>query len=54
MRGAYGIFYSHTVRVGRKGMLGFNPPTLVDNLLQTGVTGSAAVASAAPFILGNG
>ena len=32
-RGAYGVFYSHTVRQGREGMLGFNPPFLVDNLL---------------------
>jgi hypothetical protein len=54
LRGAYGVFYSHTVRMGREGMLGFNPPTLVDNLLQTGVTGAAAVAPAAPFILKNG
>ena len=54
MRAAYGIFYSHTVRQGREGMLGFNPPYLVDNLLSTGVSGSAAVASAAPFILSNG
>ncbi len=35
-------------------MLGFNPPFLVDNLLQTGVTGAAAIASAAPFRLVNG
>ncbi len=54
LRGAFGIFYSHTVRMGREGMLGFNPPNLVDNLLQTSVTGAAAVASAAPFILRNG
>jgi hypothetical protein len=54
VRGAYGIFYSHTVRQGREGMLGFNPPYLVDNLLQTGVTGAAAVASAAPFRLSSG
>ena len=47
-------FYSHTVRQGREGMLGFNPPYLVDNLLQTSVTGSAAIASAAPFQLRNG
>ena len=47
-------FYSHTVRQGREGMLGFNPPYLVDNLLQTSVTGAAAVASAAPFQLRNG
>jgi hypothetical protein len=54
VRGGYGIFYTHTVRQGREGMLGFNPPYLVDNLLQTGVTGAAAVASAAPFQLRNG
>ena len=54
VRGAYGIFYSHTVRQGREGLLGFNPPYLVDNLLQTSVTGNAAVASAAPFRLVDG
>jgi hypothetical protein len=54
VRGAYGVFYTHTVRQGREGLLGFNPPYLVDNLLQTGVTGAAAVASAAPFRLVNG
>jgi hypothetical protein len=54
VRGGYGIFYTHTVRQGREGMLGFNPPYLVDNLLQTGVTGAAAVASAAPFRLVDG
>jgi hypothetical protein len=54
VRGGYGVFYTHTVRQGREGLLGFNPPYLVDNLLQTGVTGTAAVASAAPFRLVNG
>ncbi|HEX2343833.1 MAG TPA: TonB-dependent receptor [Vicinamibacterales bacterium] len=54
IRGGYGVFYTHTVRQGREGLLGFNPPYLVDNLLQTGVTGAAAVASAAPFRLVNG
>ena len=54
VRAGYGIFYTHTVRQGREGLLGFNPPYLVDNLLQTGVTGAAAVASAAPFRLVNG
>jgi hypothetical protein len=54
IRGAYGVFYTHTVRQGREGLLGFNPPFLVDNLLQTSVTGGAAVASAAPFRLVNG
>lgn len=54
VRGGYGVFYTHTVRQGREGLLGFNPPYLVDNLLQTSVTGAAAVASAAPFHLVNG
>ena len=54
LRGGYGVFYTHTVRQGREGLLGFNPPYLVDNLLQTGVTGAAAVASAAPFRLVDG
>jgi hypothetical protein len=54
VRGGYGVFYTHTVRQGREGLLGFNPPYLVDNLLQTGVSGAAAVASAAPFRLVNG
>ncbi len=54
VRGAYGVFYNHTVRQGREGLLGFNPPFLVDNLLQTNVTGAAAIASAAPFQLVNG
>jgi Carboxypeptidase regulatory-like domain/TonB dependent receptor len=54
IRGGYGVFYTHTVRQGREGLLGFNPPYLVDNLLQTGVTGAAAVASAAPFRLVDG
>ena len=54
VRGGYGVFYTHTVRQGREGLLGFNPPYLVDNLLQTGVTGAAAVATAAPFRLVNG
>jgi hypothetical protein len=54
VRGGYGVFYTHTVRQGREGMLGFNPPYLVDNLLQTSVSGAAAVAAAAPFRLVNG
>jgi hypothetical protein len=54
IRGGYGVFYSHTVRQGREGLLGFNPPFLVDNLLQTGVTGNAAIASAALFRLRDG
>ncbi|HKQ80002.1 MAG TPA: TonB-dependent receptor [Blastocatellia bacterium] len=54
IRGAYGVFFNHTVRQGREGLLGFNPPFLVDNLLQTSVSGAAAVATAAPFRLVNG
>ena len=54
VRGGYGVFYTHTVRQGREGLLGFNPPYLVDNLLQTSVSGAAAVASAAPFRLVDG
>jgi hypothetical protein len=53
VRGGYGIFYTHTVRQGREGLLGFNLRT-VDNLLQTSVSGAAAVASAAPFRLVDG
>jgi hypothetical protein len=54
VRGGYGVFYTHTVRQGREGLLGFNPPDLVDTLLQTSVSGAAAIASAAPFRLVNG
>ena len=54
VRGGYGVFFTHTVRQGREGLLGFNPPYLVDNLLQTGVSGADAVASAAPFRLVDG
>src|SRR6266566_2789709 len=54
VRGAYGVFYSHTVRQGREGMLGFNPPFLVDNLLVANVFGPTAVASAALFRLADG
>jgi hypothetical protein len=54
IRGAYGIFYSHTVRQGREGLLGFNPPFLADNAISTNVLGPAAVASAALFRLSDG
>src|SRR5207244_1244053 len=54
IRGAYGFFYSHTVRQGREGMLGFNPPFLVDNLIVANVFGPFAVASAALFRLSDG
>ena len=54
VRGAYGVFYTHTVRQGREGLLGFNPPFLVDNVKAATVTGAAAVSSAAPFLLRDG
>jgi hypothetical protein len=54
VRGGYGVFFTHTVRQGREGLLGFNPPFLVDNTQQTAVRGAAAVASAAPFRLVEG
>jgi hypothetical protein len=54
IRGAYGVFYDHTVREGREGMLGFNPPFLVDNVIITNATFPTAVASAAPFRLVDG
>src|SRR3989442_3005589 len=54
VRGAYGVFYSHTVRQGREGLLGFNPPFLVDNLITANVFGPTAIASAALFRLVNG
>ena len=29
LRGGYGIFYNHSNRMGREGLLGFNPPFIV-------------------------
>jgi hypothetical protein len=29
VRGAYGVFYNHTNRMGREGLLGFNPPFII-------------------------
>ena len=52
LRGAYGVFYSHTDRQGREGLLGFNPPFLVDNTIS--VSGSNQPASAAIFRLQDG
>jgi hypothetical protein len=54
IRGAYGVFYSHTVRQGREGLLGFNPPFLVESFILTNAFGPTAMASAAPFRLTNG
>jgi Carboxypeptidase regulatory-like domain/TonB dependent receptor len=52
VRGAYGIFYNHTNRQGREGLLGFNPPFLVDNTIN--VSGIDQPASSAIFRLQNG
>src|SRR5216117_2189285 len=52
MRGGYGMFYNHTNRQGREGLLGFNPPFLVDNTIS--VSGSNQPASAAIFRLQDG
>src|SRR5262249_30544285 len=51
-RGAYGIFYNHTDRQGREGLLGFNPPFLIDNTIS--VPGANQSASAAIFRLQDG
>ena len=29
VRGGYGVFYNHTSRMGREGLLGFNPPFII-------------------------
>jgi hypothetical protein len=52
MRGGYGMFYNHTNRQGREGLLGFNPPFLIDNTIA--VSGSNVPASAAIFRLQDG
>src|SRR5262245_58210533 len=52
VRGAYGIFYNHTNRQGREGLLGFNPPFLVDNTIS--VAGSSQPATSAIFRLQDG
>ena len=54
VRAGYGVFFTHTVRQGREGLLGFNPPFLVDYAQQTSVSGADAVASAALFRLVDG
>ncbi|MBO0858806.1 MAG: TonB-dependent receptor [Chloracidobacterium sp.] len=46
LRGAYGVFYNHVNRQGREGLLGFNPPFLVDNSIavsQLNTTASNAI-----------
>jgi hypothetical protein len=54
VRGAYGVFYSHTVRQGREGLLGYNPPFVIDNLIFTPAFGPFAVVSNALFRLEDG
>ena len=41
LRAVYGIFYNHTNRTGREGMLGFNPPFMV--LASSTIAGSATL-----------
>ncbi len=43
IRGAYGIFYNHTNRTGREGLLGFNPPFII--LGDQNIAGSGALRS---------
>jgi hypothetical protein len=43
IRGAYGIFYNHTNRQGREGLLGFNPPFIV--LADANIAGSNTLKS---------
>ena len=52
VRGAYGMFYNHTNRQGREGLLGFNPPFLVDNTIA--VLGNNQTAANAIFRLQDG
>ncbi len=53
VRAAYGVFYNHTNRLGREGMLGFNPPFIV--LADSNISGSGTLkASNANFRLQDG
>jgi hypothetical protein len=52
IRGAYGVFYNHSNRQGREGLLGFNPPFLVDNTIS--VSGNNQTANRAIFRLQDG
>ncbi len=47
IRGGYGVFYNHTNRQGREGLLGFNPPFLVEPVLR-------GTTTAPPFFLRQG
>ncbi len=53
IRGGYGVFYNHTNRQGREGLLGFNPPFIV--LADANISGSGTLkASNALFRLRDG
>src|SRR5258706_2685747 len=41
IRAAYGIFYNHTNRLGREGLLGFNPPYII--LADSNIAGSGVL-----------
>ena len=43
IRGAYGIFYNHSNRLGREGLLGFNPPFII--LADSNISGSGTLRS---------
>ena len=45
LRGGYGIFYNHTNRNGREGIIGFNPPFIV----QAGVTAPGGTCCTPPM-----
>jgi len=48
LRGGYGVFYNHTNRQGREGLLGFNPPFLLEPTLRE------VSNTQPPFFLRNG
>ncbi len=53
IRGGYGIFYNHTNRLGREGLLGFNPPFII--LADANLSGSGTLkATDALFRLQDG
>src|SRR5206468_12565738 len=43
LRAGYGVFYNHTNRLGREGLLGFNPPFII--LADQQIAGSGALRS---------
>src|SRR5258708_5508708 len=43
LRGAYGVFYNHANRLGREGLLGFNPPFII--LADSNISGSGTLRS---------